>query len=315
MATSDNSQELDEQVSKIVDVQEQTESHLLQLANVNGVGIGYKVSKNKTSDELCLIVFVTSKLKANDLDKKDTIPTKIEGVKTDVVEVGEIEAQAYTAKLRPAQPGYSIGHYKVTAGTFGAVVRDTCYPCRYYILSNNHVLANSNGARIGDPILQPGRVDGGKNPADKIATLQKFVPIKFGSVNNYNLVDAAIARPTDIKYIYASIKNLGIPKGIEEATLNMPVIKTGRTTQTTTGTVNAVNATVAVNFGSAGVAYFKNQIMTNDMSNGGDSGSVLLNRRNRNVVGLLFAGSSTVTIFNNIHNVMMALNVTPVTAS
>ena len=315
MATSDNSQELEEQISKIVDVQEQTENHLLQLANVNGVGVGYKVTKNKTSEELCLKVFVTKKLKASALDKQDTIPSKLEGFKTDVVEVGEINAQAYTAKLRPAQPGYSIGHFKVTAGTFGALVRDTCYPCRYYILSNNHVLANSNGAKIGDTILQPGRVDGGKNPADKIGTLHKFVPIRFGGADKYNLVDAAIARPTNIRNVYASIKNLGIPRGIEEAALNMSVTKTGRTTQTTTGTINAVNATVAVNFGSAGVAYFKNQIMTNDMSNGGDSGSVLLNRRNRKVVGLLFAGSSSVTIFNNIHNVMMALNVTPVTTS
>ena len=49
--------------------------------------------------------------------------------------------------------------------------------------------------------------------------------------------------------------------------------------------------------------------MTRDMSNGGDSGSLLLNRANRNAVGLLFAGSSQVTIFNNIHNVMMALKV------
>jgi len=315
MATQDNTQEIDEQISKIVDVQAQTENHLLQLANVNGVGIGYKVSKNKTSQELCLKVFVQKKVKTSELDKQDTVPVKIEGVKTDVVEVGDIYAQAYTAKLRPAQPGYSIGHYKITAGTFGAVVRDTCYPCRYYILSNNHVLANSNGARLGDPILQPGPVDGGKNPTDKIASLHNFVPIKFGSVDNYNLVDAAIARPTDMRLIYASIKNQGIPKGIEEASLNMSVTKTGRTTQTTTGTVNAVNATVAVNFGSAGIAYFKNQVMTNDMSNGGDSGSVLLNNRNKKVVGLLFAGSSTVTIFNNIHNVMMALNVTPVTAN
>ena len=106
-----------------------------------------------------------------------------------------------------------------------------------------------------------------------------------------------------------SIHRLGIPKGSQEATLNMDVIKTGRTTGTTANKVIAIDSTVAVNYGAGRIAYFKNQFMTRDMSNGGDSGSLLLNRANRNAVGLLFAGSSQVTIFNNIHNVMMALKV------
>ncbi|WP_216362505.1 trypsin-like serine protease [Bowmanella denitrificans] len=313
-SSTDDNQEFAEQVSKVMAIQEENEGQLLQLANVNGVGVGFKDSKNKPTDELSLKVFVQKKLKPAELDKQDMVPAKIAGIKTDVVEIGEVVAQAYTARLRPAQPGYSIGHYKVTAGTFGAMVRDACYPCRYYILSNNHVLANSNAARIGDAILQPGRVDGGTNPADRIATLARFVPIRFGSLSKHNLVDAALAQPVDMRDVFASIKNLGIPKGVEEAALGMPVIKTGRTTQTTAGTVTSVNATIAVSYGSAGVAYFKNQFLTGDMSDGGDSGSVLLNRNNKKVVGLLFAGSSTVTVYNNIHNVMMALNISPVTA-
>lgn len=313
-SSNDDNQAFEEQLQSVIAVQEKNEATLFDLKNVNGVGAGFKDTKKQPTEELCIQVFVEKKLKKSALDDADMVPSTIEGIKTDVVEVGKIEAQAYTAKLRPAQPGYSIGHYQVTAGTFGCMVRDTGFPCRYYILSNNHVLANSNAARIGDAILQPGRVDGGKNPADKIATLSRFVPIRFGGIAKHNLVDAAIARPLDKRDVIASIKNLGIPKGTEEATLSMPVIKTGRTTQTTANKVTSVNATVAVNFGSAGVAYFKNQFMTPDMSNGGDSGSLLLSRNNKKAIGLLFAGSSQVTIFNNIHNVMMALNVSPVTA-
>lgn len=313
-SSNDDNQAFEEQLQSVIAVQEKNEASLFNLSNVNAVGAGFKHTTNKATDKLCIQVFVKKKLSKSKLDSADMVPKTIDGIKTDVVEVGEIEAQAYTQRLRPAQPGYSIGHYRITAGTFGCMVRDTCYPCRYYILSNNHVLANSNASRVGDAILQPGAIDGGKNPTDRIATLSRFVPIKFGSLDNYNLVDAAIAKPLDQRNVFASIKNLGIPKGTEEATLTMPVVKTGRTTETTTGAVTSVNVTVAVNFGSAGTAYFKNQFMTADMSNPGDSGSILLSRKNRKAVGLLFAGSSTVTIYNNIHNVMMALNVTPVTA-
>ncbi|MEC2864095.1 hypothetical protein P9Y72_13915, partial [Bacillus cereus] len=42
-------------------------------------------------------------------------------------------------------------------------------------------LANSNNANIGDPILQPGPIDGGSDPADRIATLSRFIPITFSS--------------------------------------------------------------------------------------------------------------------------------------
>ena len=68
-------------------------------------------------------------------------------------------------RLRPAQGGFSVGHYQITAGTLGTCCYDLSpfpgIPSRYYILSNNHVLANANNARVGDPILQPGPYDGG----------------------------------------------------------------------------------------------------------------------------------------------------------
>jgi protease-4 len=40
---------------------------------------------------------------------------------------------------------------------------------RFYLLSNNHVLADEDRARKGDAVLQPGRFDGGKAPGDVVA--------------------------------------------------------------------------------------------------------------------------------------------------
>ncbi len=326
------------QLAAVQEVKEQNEASLLALPNVVGVGIGHKVTGGEEQETFAVVIYVRRKYAESSLSKGDRVPDSLsaqkqvdvpptagiaetdtlnlEGVSvaTDVKEIGEVFAQAYTARLRPAQPGYSLGHYKITAGTFGCLVRDTCSPCRSYILSNNHVLANSNDARSGDPILQPGSYDGGTYPADMIARLTRFVPIYYGSPERYNLVDAAVATPLDARLVIPSIVGSGTPQGTREAEVKMKVVKSGRTTQTTTGSVIDTNATIAVNYGSSGVAYFRHQILTSNMSQGGDSGSLLLGAEDRRAVGLLFAGSSAVTVHNHIKNVELALGVELVTA-
>lgn len=304
----------DEQLVKVQEVKAAHEKELLAKENVVGVAMGYKVAKGKDTESLSIIVLVEKKVKEQDLKAKaQMIAAKYDGVTTDVQEVGRIEALAFTARVRPARPAYSIGHYKITAGTFGCLVRDRCSPCRTYILSNNHVLANSNAASLGDPILQPGPVDGGTYSADVIATLSRFVKISFGDPNAYNLVDAALALPDDQRLVIAPIVGTGIPTGTVEATLGMEVVKSGRTTETTVGKVTGLDAIVAVNYG-VGVAYFRHQVITTNMSQGGDSGSLLLSKTDRKATGLLFAGSNVVTIHNNISDVLMALGVEVVTA-
>ncbi len=300
--------------AKIQQVKESGEGKLLGLTNVVGIGIGYKEVHGETTNEACISVYVQKKVALEQLESCDHIPKTLDDVKTDVIEVGHIEKQAFTSRLRPAKPGYSVGHPRVTAGTFGCLVRKTCAPRRIFMLSNNHVLANSNAANIGDLIVQPGRADGGSLPEDAIARLSRFIRIRFNDPEAYNLVDAAIAKPIGRRNVIASIMGIGIPKGTIEATLGMAVIKSGRTTEITSGKVIGVDVTIAVGFGSPGVAYFRNQIMTTNMAQGGDSGSLLLSEKTSEATGLLFAGSSSVTIHNNISNVLMALGVEIVTA-
>ena len=118
------------------------------------------------------------------------LPDSLDGVPVTVRVTGRIMAFTDpTQRMRPAHPGFSVGHPLITAGTIGARVRDALG--RVYILSNNHVLANSNNASIGDPEYQPGPYDGGTS-ADQIATLTDFQTISFAS-NGSNTIDAAIA--------------------------------------------------------------------------------------------------------------------------
>ena len=321
------------QAGLIAEVQDKHETELLAMDNVVGIAASNKVKGGTPTDQGSLTVYVTEKKKPASLDKSSNIPSEIEGVPTDVVEVGAIQALVFNASVRPALPGYSIGHYNITAGTFGALVRDVrgccCKTengcdcdCNGYgyrsegksdilILSNNHVLADVNQARPGDKILQPGPIDGGLFPSDMVATFERTEEIVFGA-SGYNLADAAVARRTDTRNVTASIIGVAAPTGVGQAFPLMNVLKVGRTTQVTNGTVLATNATVQVGYGAAGVATFRHQILTTAMAAGGDSGSLLMDF-DLNGVGLLFAGSPIITIHNHLLDVQNALGVELVT--
>jgi hypothetical protein len=303
------------------------EDSLLGKDNVVGVGLGYKIKDGQQTEKPSVMVLVSQKLPADLLSSGDAVPRTVGNQPTDVLEVGhlfaggseatmaapapqEVDALTLAERVRPVRPGYSVGHFAITAGTIGAGCYDLAsapgIPPRYYILSNNHVLANSNNANIGDPVLQPGRFDGGTLPADAIGRLARFVPIKFdGSCNN---VDAAIAE-VPFHLIDRDVYWNGYPSSIgKAATVGMLLKKTGRTTNFTTGRVTAIGATVNVNYGGGLVARFCNQIIASNMSAGGDSGSLVMDTEN-NPIGLLFAGSGVATILNPIALVQLALQV------
>jgi S1-C subfamily serine protease len=226
----------------------------------------------------------------------------------------ELGIETLKQRIRPAMGGFSVGHYKITAGTIATCVYDVTpfpgIPSRYYILSNNHVLANSNNARIGDPILQPGPYDGGTVPGDVIARLFRFVPIKFKTPTSapINYVDAAIAEG-DFHNLNREIYWIGYVQQVNSIPKVGDIVeKTGRTTNFTTGKITAIDATVDVNYGGGLVARFGKQIITTAMSAGGDSGSLVCDIK-EGAVGLLFAGSSSVTVANSILYVQSLLGI------
>ncbi len=328
---------------------EKEQEGLFTRQNVVGVGVGTNVRGGEDSGEPCVKVLVSQKVTLDLLSERDVVPPKVGRHDTDVEEVGvlfagianrqpgfEVEGRngtsgddwsrngslsaeqldilALTKRIRPAEGGFSVGHYKITAGTIATAVHDRSpfpgIPRKYYILSNNHVLANSNDARIGDPVLQPGPHDGGTIPGDVIARLSRFVPIRFLAPGStpLNLVDAAVAEGP-FHWLDREIYWIGYVKGVRSSVrIGELLQKTGRTTNYTTGRVTAINAIVNVNYGGSRVARFGRQIVTTSMSAGGDSGSLVLDLR-ENAVGLLFAGSSVATIINNIAYVQSLLGI------
>ena len=122
--------------SIVMQVQRKQQKQLLAKENVVSVGTGFKYVNGQRTDEIALIVGVQEK---KPVSRSNLIPQTLEGIQTDVIQVGKIRAFSDPKdKFRPIQPGISIGHYLVTAGTFGCVVQRNG---KRYILGNNHVLA------------------------------------------------------------------------------------------------------------------------------------------------------------------------------
>ncbi|MFN8376813.1 MAG: hypothetical protein U0694_28560, partial [Anaerolineae bacterium] len=267
---------------------------------------------------------------------------------------------------------------------------------------------NSNEAGAGDPILQPGAIDGGQNPADVVAKLERFVPLRyledvvttpptttpptqppsqptqpgtppttpttptnnnpgcdvvgfFAALTNAiaklngssqrvtitqtahsaqaaaaassipmtvdasahtteafaaetpdNYVDCALARPVNADMFTGVVRTIGQITGTKAASLGMRVKKSGRTTDYTEGMITLLNATVSVGYStSAGkrTARFVGQVICQPMSQGGDSGSLIVDTTDNKAVGLLFAGSSAATIFTPIDVVLETLGI------
>ena|SRR5438094_1210880 len=285
--------------------------------NVVGVGVGEQIVDDKPTGVLAVKFFVRLKYPEDELSRKTLLPKTIDGLPVDVEESGLFRSFKVTmpnpkTKIRPAQPGCSIGFRDPTdqfvmAGTFGALVKDSA---DQYILSNNHVLADESRLPAGAPIFQPGLLDGGSVNTDQIAALSKFIPL----LSSGNKVDCAVAKVTSKKLVTKEVLHIGAPTGTADAVIDMSVHKFGRTTSYTVGHIKSINTDVTVGY-DTGNFVFQEQIIIvgtsrNPFSKAGDSGSLILERSTNKAVGLLFAGSNSHTIANHIGDVLQALKVT-----
>jgi hypothetical protein len=302
-----------------VQVQDRHTAELMEIEGV--VGTGASVAK----DESPVVVVFTESADVSG------IPTALNGVPVVVEVVGKVTAlqskgkpQAAAAPAcaapnragrfeRPVPIGVSTGHFAITAGTIGVRVKNPAG--KLFLLSNNHVFANTNNAAIGDNILQPGPFDGGVNPADAIGTLNTFVPITFcaGTLCAANKMDAALVSTTAALSGNATpCDGYGTPsKSVATAIANLGVKKYGRTTGLTSGVIGAVNVTIDVGY-AAGVARFTGQvyIATPNFIGPGDSGSLIVTESGNKPVALVFAGTSTAAFATPINDVLKKFNVT-----
>ncbi len=291
---------------------------LLSIPGVHTVGVGYKRRDGRVTDELSVIVYVDQKLPREEVRPEWLIPPEIRFfaesqtdesvVSTDVVERPRAVEYPHLAngslagRVRPVPGGRSI-EGALGGGTLGGWVWDDINDGPV-LLSNNHVLGGTAGSNVYQPW-------GSTAVADQIAD-----NVRTGTM------DATIAAPTDIDHVVYEIEGVG-PAVYETtvAVLNMPVEKSGATTEHTTGRVVAVNLTKAhlgstndfevdPDAGQARFAYY------------GDSGSLIVERTHpdganwKRVVGLLWGGDPSLgnAYGHQIEDVFADLDLTTVCA-
>jgi hypothetical protein len=226
------------------------------------------------------------------------------------------------------------------SGTLGSLIQDTSG--RQFVLSNNHVLARSDQASVGDMIIEPGLIDNNCTPngdgagTTPVGVLSGWLVLKSSSTN----ADAAIAQVNSgAVSLNGNILELGgrqtdgtlaaAPPGIsssggrgESAALNMTVAKSGRTTGLTCASVSALDVDVSVEYYTdcAETRPYLTKTYTdqiaisgNQFSDAGDSGSLVVDTSDAEPVGLFFAGGTDASgvsqaVANPVADVLNELN-------
>jgi hypothetical protein len=301
---------------------------LLALPGVVAVGAGTRVAAGIDTGEVGVIAFVVEKRAPSALPRSAFVPRylAVPGglVATDVIEVGLLTAPPMHAASAPVAPdtsllrtfsrpavgGASAAHWRFPTGTLTLGVADANSSDLRLALSCSHVFGLLTAAQYGDPIVAPAPADEGS----LLTTLGRYLrsaPLYLDG-QRWSRADASAAwcRPDTCE---AAVAGLGAAAGVrcpDDISLHEPVWKVGRTTGLTEGHIIAVGAQVRVDYSSLGftgaTALLSDVIMTSPMCAYGDSGSLLMDADER-AVGLLFGGTTAVTLYNAMPGVLADL--------
>jgi hypothetical protein len=284
--------------------------------NITGVGVGLKFVEGQPYPELVVKVLVVKKFPRSKVPNEAMIPESVNGVATDVHEVGRIFTQARGRIPRPVKCGCEIGPAGAgESGTLGCLVVANG---QLFILSNNHVLANVNQLGQGTDIIQPGDVSNGQDPADLVGVLDGGYPRIDPTPGADNRVDAALALTS-----FADNFDLVDPRFVDgtvmseqpaQPAVGMNVHKCGFRTDTTFGQIAAAHLDNVMVSNDLFTANFNNMVMVTPLgrlfSAAGDSGSIILTVGTNQPVALLVGGSPAATFGCNIQDVASALGIT-----
>lgn len=227
------------------------------------------------------------------------LPEDVDGVPVAPLVVGTLRPWSLTGAYRPLAIGVSAGNAnECLPGTIGCVL---ARGPRRFLLSANHVFARQDQALIGEAIVQPSRPDldaaCGTPPASaQVATLADFEPVVYDG-KTPNTMDAAIAEVT----LNPSQSGVATPAGfygtpsptVAPAVPGAPVMKLGRTTELTHGSVKAVNVKTKITFPSGSALFVRQVLTSHDFGAFGDSGSLVVTDDGTNrPVGILIGGGN-----------------------
>ena len=237
--------------------------------------------------------------------------------KPDASEEGPRPSPKVCGRRRPLHLGASVSHKNASAGSLGAFVR--LPDGRPGFISCGHVLARldrpdkpkKKWGDLADPIHQPGWPD--EDPVvvgSRVGALEDFSPFVGGRGTN---LDAAVAALDPLAQHMGNVipdlpcvppnlrgRAVGPPIAASELVTGMRVVKMGRTTGLTEGTLEAFHfVNVRVSFGADSVTFFElHEVRWDDgwekdeskrYAANGDSGSLVLLEEGLRPLGLHFA--------------------------
>ncbi len=299
--------------TNILETKNQYRDWLLSRNDVHTVAIGRKIVNGVISDNLSITIFTAKKKRKQEIHPDQQIPPFLNQHPTDVVEVApfvpyveEGNAWQNRKKWRPVPGGAEIYMPNspftgglCTLGMFCHSTRPQDDPRAIYLLANAHCFPRSDQV-----IFQPESHE----PDDRIAYASRIV--------NSSLVDGGIAlMEENVRAEVNEIIGIGSPQGIYEisdADIGKRVIKSGRTTGVTIGTLAYLHADADDK---------REQIIISDLqvpfSDHGDSGSIILleeGEHRHDVIALLWGGALNFTVCSPILPVCEELSVSLITA-
>src|SRR5262249_12118817 len=193
------------------------------------------------------------------------------------------------------------------SGTLGALVQRNG---TLYILSNNHVLARSDSASIGDAITQPGLIDANcsSTGTTTVGNLSQFVNLQPSAVNVYAAIAQTVTGTVDTAgsilslgaTATGSVADAGPPHAGpgRTATVGENVAKSGRSTGLTCSLVSSISLATSIDYqlgcstGSTFTVNFTNQISVGggSFSAFGASRSLVVRSDTADPAALPFAG-------------------------
>lgn len=301
---------------EIVAARDRAAAVLLRLPNVTAVGIGGRVRAGQRVPELVLKVYVDAKVPAGQLSPSERIPSEIEGLPTDVVQM----PTAGTGAAAPAPPGQPaipfakrdsekyrpiVGGSHMEGGlsqndymgTLGCIMVSTTDATKAYAFTNWHVM---QGQHQTDPTIGDTKAGQPTNKDSSTKCCSHIIGTLAAGARNTTTDAALIALKPGTEW-KADVLDIGPLAGehavdAAEAGTHPAVRKRGARSRLSGGVIDSIGTPVTVD----GIAYANAMIIMPNANTAvaaadpyffgqhGDSGSVVVNDANQ-VVGVFFA--------------------------
>ena len=288
------------------------DEQLIKCKGVIGIDVEHKRVNGQKTDTLGVTVYVEKKLPLQQLSADEAIPPTISDIPTDVVEcvnlwglwkpskqmVADVKAQpskgSATVGTDPLVGGLSIANQYDHPGVFGTLG---------IILTSNYVPTALSCAHVMVDPEHPPREQGvteppGNYPANSMGKVSLYY---YGGDEN---VDAALVpiisgRSSSLW----TVKDIGTIHGWGTASVGDNVEKVGAASEHTFGEISSTTFTLTIFDPNWGVRTFTNLIKVDgQFASPGDSGSAVINRETKKMVGMVKAGGQTRTgVFSVSH--------------